>query len=342
MMNPVEKNLIGIMGAGSIGCFIGANLLRAAVPAILIGRESLQTEIAETGLKITDFRGNHFQLNPEEIPFSTNITKLADCAIVLITLKSGDTGTVAAELQSILKPKTIVVSFQNGVQNAEILKKHLPACRILTGMVPYNVVKTAKGTFHNGTSGDLLIAQQAEVSEKVVELIRQSGLAIDVHPNMMGILWGKLVFNLNNAINALAGIPLKEELAQKAFRQIVAEAMREALQVMKKAHIKPQRLGRMIPWLAPFILSLPDWLFFRVAAGMVKIDPQARSSMWEDLERGRLTEIDYLNGEIVHLGQQLGLPVPINQGIVKLIKSIEGSTQCSPKLSAEMLKKYLI
>lgn len=341
-MTSAEKLDIGIMGAGSIGCFIGANLLRAKIPALLIGRENLQTEIAETGLKITDFRGNHFQLNPEEIPFSTDITKLADCAIVLMTLKSGDTEAVAKELQSILKPKTIVVSFQNGVQNAEILQKHLPDCQVLAGMVPYNVVKTAKGTFHNGTSGELWIAQQAGVSEKVVALIRQSGLVIDAHPNMMGILWGKLVFNLNNAINALAGIPLKEELAQRAFRQIVAGAMREALQVMKKAQIKPQRLGKMIPWLAPFILSLPDWLFFRVASSMVKIDPQARSSMWEDLERGRLTEIDYLNGEIVRLGQQVGLPTPINQGIVKLIKSIEGSTQGSPKLSAEILKKHLI
>jgi 2-dehydropantoate 2-reductase len=94
----------------------------------------------------------------------------------------------------------------------------------------------------------------------------------------------------------------------------------------------------MVPALAPFVLSLPNWAFLRVAAAMVKVDPKARSSMLDDLERGRPTEIDYLNGEIVTLADRRHVPVPVNRRIIDLVKKATAAGPGSPRIpSAELL-----
>jgi len=85
------------------------------------------------------------------------------------------------------------------------------------------------------------------------------------------------------------------------------------------------------------VLSLPNWAFLRVAAAMVKIDPEARARMWEDLERRRPTEIEYLNGEIIRLGEKHGVPTPVNRKIRELVRAAEIARQGSPKLTAEAL-----
>ncbi len=93
----------------------------------------------------------------------------------------------------------------------------------------------------------------------------------------------------------------------------------------------------MIPRVAPFALRLPDALFFRVASAMVKIDPHARSSMLDDLDHGRATEIDHLNGEILRLAAAHGLRAPANQAIFDLVKRAEATKAGSPRLSSRAL-----
>lgn len=335
-----QKPQIGIMGAGSIGCYLGAKLLSGNVPTRLIGRASLGQELTTQGLTVSLLDGSKLSISPAKVDFETQPEYLADCDVVLLTVKSTDTESACLSLQPVLKQGTVVVSFQNGVRNAARISQLLPQAQVIAGMVPFNVVKTGVGSFHNGTSGSLIIGQ-SPYAARVVTPFHQAQLAIDIHPDIQGVLWGKLIFNLNNAINALAGVPLREELSDKRYRRIVAAAMREALRVMKNGQIKPLRLGKMIPWLAPSILSLPDFLFFKVAAGMVKIDPQARSSMWEDLEKHRRTEIDYLNGEIVRLGQTHNMPTPVNSTIVALLRQAEEAQQGSPMLSADALWKQI-
>jgi 2-dehydropantoate 2-reductase len=233
-----------------------------------------------------------------------------------------------------------VVSFQNGVRNPAVLRSSLPAAQVLAGMVPYNVVWKPGAWFHCGTSGDLLLEDQGASTQAVLTGLAQAGLAARSHPNLPGVQWGKLVLNLNNPINALANIPLRAQLIQPLYRSILAATIGEALAVLKRSGIRPLRAGRALPTLAPLILRLPNRLFFRVAASMIKIDPQARSSMWEDLQRGRQTEIDYLNGEIVALARQHGLAAPINSGLVVLIKAAERSGVV-PTLSALELARQL-
>jgi 2-dehydropantoate 2-reductase len=117
--------------------------------------------------------------------------------------------------------------------------------------------------------------------------------------------------------------------------------MNEALRVYKHAKIKPKNLGKMIPWLAPYVLQLPNWLFFRVASNMIKIDANARSSMWEDLKNLKTTEIEFITGEILSFGKNYNIPTPYNSLIYNLIKEAENKKHGSPSLTSTNIMKKI-
>ena len=154
---------------------------------------------------------------------------------------------------------------------------------------------------------------------------------------MEAVQYGKLIMNLNNAVNALSGIPLKSQLGDRQYRLVMAKVLSEALAVLKAEGITPARTGKVIPKLMPKIMKLPNFLFNVVASSTLKIDPEARSSMYEDLALGRRTEIDYLNGEIVRLGEKNHIATPVNKHIVNLIKQHEVAQKGSPHLPANAL-----
>ncbi|TGL60735.1 2-dehydropantoate 2-reductase [Leptospira sarikeiensis] len=334
-----------ILGSGSIGTYIGAHLVKAGYPVVFVGRERLKQEIQLFGLGISDYTGSSFTLAPNQVRYVTDIKEAKDSNIFLITVKSKDTIELGKSIRSLFSleelSKIIVVSFQNGVRNSQELASVLPELgdRNIPGMVPFNVVAKGKGKFHRGTSGELVL-QSNEFGDRINSYLKGSGLPSMVHKNMEGVLWGKLLFNLNNSLNALVGIPLREELSQRGFRKILSDMISEGIEILKLSGIKPARAGKMIPWLAPIILKLPDFLFFTVASSMVKIDPEARSSMWEDLHHGRKTEISYLNGEILKLADQIGHKAPINRKIVSLVQEAENGSG-TVKYSAESLSKEL-
>jgi 2-dehydropantoate 2-reductase len=260
---------------------------------------------------------------------------------VLFTVKCTDTETAARAMAPHLKPSTLVVSFQNGIGNAALIERHLPHQPVLAGMVPFNVLRRPDGVFHQGTSGALVVEKAAGLETSLAWAFGKSEIEVVHHPNMKGVLWGKLIFNLNNALNALAGIPLREEISDPHWRKVLAACMEEALAVLKASDIQPARFGRMAPTLAPRILRLPNAVFFAVAGAMVKIDPEARSSMWEDLQRKRPTEIAFLNGAIVELGRKIGRPTPVNTAVVETIRHAEKQGAGSPQLTAEKLAQRM-
>ena len=140
---------------------------------------------------------------------------------------------------------------------------------------------------------------------------------------MPAVQWSKLVINLNNAINALSGKPLVEELADRDFRRCVAGCLREALHLLEVAQQPLARITTLpTPWIAK-MLTVPDSVFKVLGKRIVALDPQARSSMWDDLEAKRPTEIDFIQGEIVALADRLGMAAPINRALVGLIKDAE-------------------
>ena len=229
---------------------------------------------------------------------------------------------------------SVVVSLQNGVGNVDTLRARLGASRSLVpGMVPFNVVQTRgngeRPRFHRATSGTMLIASGVPGLRDALDV---PGAHVAEHPDMTGVLWGKLILNLNNALNALAGVPLAAEIADRRWRLLFAAQIEEALAVLKAAGIRPARIEGVPPRAIPLILRLPNALFRLVARRMLAIDPAARSSMWEDLLRGRTTEIDYLQGAILALAGKTGVAAPMTERIAHLIKRAEGARAGSPGL----------
>ena len=202
-------------------------------------------------------------------------------------------------------------------------------------MVPFNVIAAGEGRFHRATSGDIVIERDAADTAAQLSV---PGLLVRPTDDIAGMQWGKLLVNLNNAINALSGLPLREQLAQRGWRRLFADQITEGLMAVRAEGIKPVSPTPAPLSLVPRLLRLPDALFAIALAPAMKIDPQARSSMWEDLERRRRTEIDYLQGVITDIADRRGLNVPLSRRIVALIRDAEAAKQGSPRLTVEQIR----
>jgi 2-dehydropantoate 2-reductase len=157
--------------------------------------------------------------------------------------------------------------------------------------------------------------------------------------DIAGVQWGKLLVNLNNAINALSGLPLREQLARRDWRALFADQIAEGLMAVRAEGIHPVSPTPVpLSW-TPRLLRLPDALFAIALAPAMKIDPQARSSMSEDLERRRRTEIDYLQGVVTGIADRHGLKAPLSRRIVALIRDAEAACQGSPRLTVEQIRR---
>ena len=318
---------IVVMGAGSIGCHLGGHLARQAdVEVTLIGRPAAMAVVAEAGLTLTGGRGEALRVLPGELGVATEAAGVAGADVVLVTVKSAGTRATARELVPHLAPGAVVVSFQNGLRNAETLREELPQHRVLTGMVPYNVLQTEPGSFHQGTGGALMVDDHAS-GASLVAALAACGLRVEARPDMREVQYAKLLLNLNNAVNALSGLPLRAQLGDRSFRACLALCQREALAAFRAAGVTPAQLGPVRPALVPRLLLRPNAMFSRVAKTMLAIDATARSSMWEDLQRGRLTEVDSLQGEILALARQYGLAAPVNARLAELVHEAEQAPQ---------------
>jgi 2-dehydropantoate 2-reductase len=329
---------ICIYGAGSIGCYLGGRLAATGTPVQLVGRERVARELAEHGLHVTDYRGADLRVAPADLHFATQPQAAAPARLVLVTVKSAATEAAARELAPVLAPETLVISFQNGLHNAGILARLLPGCTVLTGMVPFNVIARGGGAFHQGSEGNLDVAAHPALAP-FLDAFARAGLPLHPHADMLAVQWAKLLLNLNNAVNALSGIPLKAELSQRAYRRCVALAQLETLALLEAEQIRPAQLTALPPHWLPRALSVPDWLFRLLANRMLAIDPLARSSMWEDLQLGRATEVDWLNGEVLRLAQKQGRRAPVNARLVELIHEAERGGRrdwSGPELLAEL------
>ncbi len=322
-MTPREPEIC-VFGAGSVGCYLGGRLLATGADLHFVGRIRLRDELAEHGVLSTDLDGAVHRVAPSVARYSIDADAVRSADVVLLTVKSGATASAAGELASRLKPGALLISLQNGVGNAELLRAQLPGVTVLAGMVPFNVLARGQGRFHHGSEGAVAVQADGHPGLAAIQpVFARAGLPLALHADMPAVQWSKLLLNLNNAINALSGLPLRAELAQRGFRLCLAAAQRETLALLKAADIPLAQLTRVRPEWLPALLSVPDFLFRRLARQMVAIDPLARSSTWEDLEAGRTTEIDWINGEVLRLAASLGQAAPVNAALVVLVKAAE-------------------
>jgi 2-dehydropantoate 2-reductase len=324
--------VIAIFGAGSIGCWVGGRLAAGGAAVTLIGRARLMAELGP-GVTVTDLDG--FTVTAP-VTATTDIAAARDAAVVLVTVKSAATADAGRALAAVTGDGTIVVSLQNGVRNAEVLRAALPGRTVLAGMVPFNVIRRGPGAYHRASEGTIFVERGAG---PFVEACATAGLPVVERDDMAAVQWAKLVLNLNNAINALSGLPLAAELAQRDYRRCLAAAQREALAVLDRANQPLARLTKLPARWIPRLLPAPDPVFRALARRIVAIDPHARSSMWDDLEAGRPTEIDYIQGEVVALAERVGADAPVNRALIRLIRSAEAGGRrdyTGPELRAEL------
>jgi 2-dehydropantoate 2-reductase len=332
----VSRVKIVVYGAGGIGCYVGGRLAATGAPVTFVGRQRMADELGEQGLRLTDYLGADLRVAADEVRFETTPDAATEADLVLVTVKSAATEGAAAELAGVLKPGAIVVSFQNGIRNGEVLRGRLDQV-VVPGMVPFNVLNRGGGVFHQGTEGALDVQRDPGLAP-YLDAFAAAGLPLTQHDDILPVQWSKLLLNLNNPINALSNLPLRDELSQRAYRRCLAAAQRETLELLDAAGIRPAKLMPISMHRLPTVLGLPDFVFRRVAAQMLAIDPLARTSMWEDLEAGRPTEIDYLNGEVVRLADSLSRPASVNGKLVELIRAAEADRRSwsGPELLREL------
>jgi 2-dehydropantoate 2-reductase len=317
----MEKQPIVVAGAGAIGCFVGGLLAARGHDVTLLARRRVMDQITEHGLHLTDFGG----LNVDVPTDALTLTDAPDClqtaALVLVTVKTADTAAMAHEINRNAPKGAVVISLQNGMEAAQTLRDLLPSHDVRAGMVPFNVVPAGPGSYHRSTSGNIVIEAG---KMPLADHLSQADLVFENSDDIAAVQWGKLLINLNNALNALSGLTLQAQLLSRPWRLVMAAQMAEALKVLKAHGIQMKSSTPLPSALIPWVLRLPTPIFQRVAAKMLTIDPTARTSMSYDLEAGKPTEIDALQGVIIRLGAEKLVPTPLCTRVRKHMNQATG------------------
>lgn len=313
---------IVVAGAGSIGSFTGGLLAASGLPVSLLARPRIIADIQTNGLTLSDYSGFSKRVTSDQLALSENPDILASADLVLVCVKTGGTAEMADLIARYVSPSTPIISLQNGLTGCEVLRAALLGRDVRAAMVPFNVVPAGPGHYHRATSGDIIIQAGQGNLAKVLTV---PGLTVLDTPDIAAIQWGKMLINLNNALNALSGMTLRDMLMARNWRRLMADQMAEALRVLASAGIAAKSTTPLSAWMIPHVLRLPTWAFSRIAAQMLTIDPTARTSMAYDLIANRVTEIDSLQGVIIDLGKAHGIATPICTRVAQAIHDAETS-----------------
>jgi len=327
---------IVILGAGSIGCWIGGHLIAGGAQTTLIGRDRFASQIAEHGLHLTHFERPALQC--DTVDYQTHASALNGADIIALCVKSQDTEATAKEILQ-YAPTAKVISFQNGIRNPETLRELLPAENIIPAIVPFNVTPSSPGGFHCGTAGPLVIENNVSLAP-FISALERSGQPAELSDDILGDQWAKMIVNLNNGLNTLTGGTLREGLLQRDYRRALAACVEEAMGIAEANHVAVGNFNGRSPAALIKTLRLPDVAYRVIMQTIVKIDAKARSSMLDDLDAGRATEIGYLQGEIVRQGMKVGLAAPKNAAILAAVQLafLDGK---SPKVSGRAIFKLI-
>lgn len=300
---------VAVVGAGAVGCYYGGMLARAGVPVTLIGRPVHVEAMRREGLRLSSATfDEHIAVDA-----SADIAAVAGATLVLVCVKSTDTGSTGAELAPHLAADARVLSLQNGVDNAPRLQAILG--RPVAPAVVYVACEMGgPGHVRHLGRGELVIpadigATPGASSADIVALFGRAGMPVELSDNVVGALWGKLLLNCGyNAVSAITDVPYGRMMTLPGIAQTVHDAVVECLAVA-----------------AALRVTIPGdvWAAVdRIATSM----PAQVSSTCQDLRRGKPTEIDHLNGYIVREGERLGVPVTLNRALHALVKALEAKT----------------
>lgn len=333
-MGAIQNLKVAILGAGSIGCYLGGHLMKAGCDVTLIGRQRSKWNFDMKGLELTHYKRRPILFPRGSVNYAADYGALRNADVVLVCVKSQDSETAAQNIADNASPESLCVSFQNGVNN-QVTIQSLSARQTLGAIVPFNVTQAGRGIYHCGTEGDLIIEADSDKRLKtLIKAFRKSGMGAKSVVDIQSYQWGKLLVNLNNALSALSGDTLRAGLSQKSYRKVLAAMLEEGLAICQGAGLTPKNFGKTSTKKTISVLRLPNALFTPVMNSILKIDETARSSMLDDLEAGKKSEVEYLQGAIVGLAQQTGQYAPINTIILNEVRKAFRLHQ-SPQYSGE-------
>lgn len=299
---------IGVMGAGAVGCYYGGMLARAGHEVVLVGRPTHVEALQQRGLRLQTAA---FDV---ELPVraSTDAAALIDAALVLFCVKSTDTEAAGLELRDHLASDALVLSLQNGVDNAERLQA-LVGVPVWPAVVYVAAEMAGPGHVKHNGRGELVIGPTAVhgtpgtlEAAGLLALLGDAGVPAETGDNVAGVLWAKLVLNCAyNALSALTNLPYGPLVAREGIARVMDDLVAECLAVAAADGVR-------IPGEVPASVR-------RIAQTM----PAQFSSTAQDLRRGRRSEIDHLNGYVVRRGEASGTPTPVNRCLHALVKALE-------------------
>ncbi len=297
---------IAVVGAGAVGGYFGGMFVRAGAPTVFIGRKGFADAVNANGLVLDKSHGQ------ERIAAraTTEMSAVRDCSLILFCVKANDTQYTANQMAPFLRPDATVVCLQNGVDNADQVRAAASVV-VLSAAVYVAVSMPEPGRVKHLARGDLIIGPPSEKTTEVANLFVSAGISCRISDNIEGELWLKLLCNCAlNAISAL-GHARYGQIAQNSDAKLLMQHIID--EVLAVAHGG----GVVLPGIRDRESGMAAAL--EIATQM----PGALSSTAQDLDRGRPTEIDALNGCIARLGAKLGIPTPVNHALFTLAKLAE-------------------
>lgn len=289
---------IAVMGAGAVGCYYGGMLGRAGHEVTLIGRRRHVDEVGRAGLLLEtkEFKER------VRMGASTDAEVVRGAELVLFCVKSTDTEAAGAQLAPHLDARALVLSLQNGVDNAARLQSLLKQ-RVAPAVVYVATEMAGPGHVKHHGRGELVISPEVAQWK---DTFAKAGVPVQISDNVVGALWAKLIVNCAyNALSAITQLPYGRLVQGEGVEGVMRDAVDECLTVARAC-------GITVP-------GEPQETVRNIARTM----PTQYSSTAQDLGSGKRTEIDHLNGYVVRKGQALGIPTPVNRTLQTLVKLME-------------------
>ncbi|WP_321901059.1 ketopantoate reductase family protein [Paraburkholderia tropica] len=301
---------IAILGAGALGCAIGATLTEGGHETWLIDRSPAHVETMRThGLRVDDARGSR----QVAVRATTQAAEVGVAEVVIVLVKSFHTDAAIRGALTLVGPESVVLSLQNGLGHEDILADAVGRERVLAGKTYVGGVLRGAGHIESGVVGKHTVIGELDGRvtarvQRIAAAFDQAGLATQVSDNIVGAMWDKLLVNV--ATGALTG------LTSLTYGQLYEEPLLKAasLAAVAEAIAAAQAAGVTLS------MTDPEQAWTLAAEGL----PAAfKTSMLQSLEKGSVTEIDFINGSVVRWGARHGVPTPVNATLVACIKGVE-------------------
>lgn len=294
---------IAVIGAGAVGCYYGGLLARAGHAVVLVGRSHHVDAICRDGLLLDTQSGPNRLAYRVALEANTDPAAVRGASLVLCCVKSADTEQAARDIGGLVEADALVLSLQNGVENADLLRSIVP-CEVVPVSVYAALEMVGAGRVKHHGGGALVIGQTAR--RDVLQLFSEASIPIQVSDDIQGELWKKLTVNCAyNALSAITSLPYGQLVQHEGVEHVLNDVVAECLAVARKAGVKE-----------------PEGVWDAVVR-IAKTMPSQYSSTAQDLKRGRKSEIDHLNGYVIRKGMELSVPTPANRILHSVVKALE-------------------